>query len=249
MNAPSRMHVPDIEQAPAHLTPPSAAGWQLWRTFECRTAGFPAGWARELASPELAAAADALLVARRERDAAWADARAWVKAAIRQGVRAKEGHAGEDPPPPDAGAELRRLRTASRAIDRLRSNDAVRAVVPGAVIAALERTDAAWAACDALYRATFAGARDDVASTLLTICRRPAFRDRTREPLRIDTIKKRWTLIWEAYAKVSMPVAGQANAEHGAIAEQIVPIRQAERCRLSHQRTDIDGPVRDPVRQ
>ncbi len=107
---------------PGHLTAPSRQGWHLWRTFECRTAGFPLADVLTLADDDAATAADALLRARRVAHDAWEGARSQLKTAIREGL----GQARAlEPSPQRAAVEDRvaRLRKACASIERKRLDE------------------------------------------------------------------------------------------------------------------------------
>lgn len=63
-------------------TPPSAAGWRMWRDFVVRSAGFPAAMVHRLSAPGVAAEADRLLQAAEAEGALWRDLRATVSARV-----------------------------------------------------------------------------------------------------------------------------------------------------------------------
>jgi hypothetical protein len=101
-----------------HLTAPSAAGWRLWRTAECRGAGFPLATVLDLADPACGRAADALSAAAARSANLWQSARERHKATIKNRVQRLSGMPADEPQTQALQREIRELRAVAKAIDR-----------------------------------------------------------------------------------------------------------------------------------
>ena len=109
-----------------HLTGAGRAGWSLWRTLECRTAGFPAALVLDLADNKCARLADALANARSHARCLFDVVRADLKERIRTALAADSVPTGQD----DAST-LGDLRAAVKALDRRRlDHDSLRVIGP-----------------------------------------------------------------------------------------------------------------------
>ena len=126
----ARPHVEVRSHGSAHVTPAAAGGWLLWRTLECRTAGFPAMLVLGLASEHCASAADALAEARAKVRALFDERRADLKRRIRAELAAIT-------PTALVQHTLLALRLAVKALDRRNLDHASLIIVEPGVIDAL----------------------------------------------------------------------------------------------------------------
>lgn len=98
-----------------HLVVAGRGGWSLWRTLECRTAGFPAALVLDLADDGCARLADELAETRAHARSLFDAVRSELKERIRSSLTADSMPTG-----PDGASALGDLRAAVKFLDRRR---------------------------------------------------------------------------------------------------------------------------------
>jgi len=160
---------------------PERADWRLWRTVECRTAGFPAELVSRLADDTCAIAADRTLAAAAHETSLWNESRANIESRIRKLVQRMPAAAAHQ----NAGGgvdvgdecELPRLRAAAKAVDKRRLDEALSDVLPRASMQALARAGAHARDMQADFHATFGTAVATVGKHLRDVVLQPRFRE------------------------------------------------------------------------
>lgn len=158
-------------RAATHLTAPSQAGWSLWRTVECRTAGFPAALVSGLADELLAACADEASSASAQAEQLWDHARDVVKAGIRERVQPQRTQ------PIDNEQALRRLRVAAKAADRKRWCEELAQALPAQHARALSQAISRQQEAEQLFKQQYLRAGAATADHLAAVARLPLFRE------------------------------------------------------------------------
>jgi hypothetical protein len=154
-----------------HLTAPSRAGWSLWRTVECRTAGFPATLMSGLADELLAARADDASSASAQAEQLWGQAREVVKAWIRERIQPQRTQVIDDE------QALRRLRVAAKAADHKRWCDELAQALPAQLALALAQALARQQEAGQMFKQQYLRSGATTADHLAAVARLPLFRE------------------------------------------------------------------------
>lgn len=155
----------------SHLTAPSQAGWSLWRTVECRTAGFPATLVSGLADEFLGACADEAASASAQVEQLWEQVRDVIKTGIRERVQQSRTQPINDEP------ALRRLRGAAKAADRKCWCDEVAQALPEWQAQALSQAILRWLEAEQTFKQQYLRAGVAAKSHLAGVARQPLFRE------------------------------------------------------------------------
>lgn len=155
-----------------HLTFAGRGGWSLWRTLECRTAGFPSALVLDLANNDCARLADALADTRTHVRSLFDAVRAELKERIRTALAP-----GSVPTERGETSSLGDLRAAVKALDRRRlDHDSLR-VIGHATLSKLREALRQVDELETAFVHRYASVSAEISTRLSEMAREPTLRE------------------------------------------------------------------------